>query len=118
MMVNTNTKEENEDVDQVPEVINQENHNVAITTKMHENPRIPLNISHVSSLVGTAFPRAMQVAINGFRKADLRLPDRHVYTDADFASATVTDRPINQPEIEEQHPDATATTPASTSSNP
>lgn len=68
----------------------------AITTRLHQFPGRALNVEAISSLVGSAFPRAatVEVAINSFRKTGLWPPDRHVFIDADFAAAEVSDRAL------------------------
>ncbi|KAJ4437394.1 hypothetical protein ANN_17538 [Periplaneta americana] len=69
----------------------------AISTKMRELPGQRLNVQHIASLVGVAFPRAanMQIAMNGFRHIGLWPFDRNVFSEADFAPSLVTDRSLN-----------------------
>ncbi|XP_063241264.1 tigger transposable element-derived protein 6-like [Bacillus rossius redtenbacheri] len=76
----------------------------AIATKLRTSPGKRLTVEHIASLVGAAFPRAasMDTAINGFRKSGLWPVDRHVFTDADFAASSVTDRPFQKPASKEQ----------------
>lgn len=79
----------------------------AITTRLHEFPGKALNVDAISSLVGKAFPRAatVEVAINSFRKTGLWPPDRHVFTDADYAPAEVSveNRLVDEVAFQEHH---------------
>ncbi|KAG5858467.1 hypothetical protein JTB14_028550 [Gonioctena quinquepunctata] len=69
----------------------------AVTTKLYDKPGKCSSVDNISYLVGKSFPRAatMDTALNSFRKTGLWPPDRFVYSDVDFAAATVSERPIN-----------------------
>lgn len=68
----------------------------ASTTRLHEFPGKALNVDAISYMVGKAFARAatVEVGIKCFRKTTLWPHNGHVFTDADFAPADVSERAV------------------------
>lgn len=71
-------------------------YNAAVDAWMMNHPGQTFTIYNVAACVGIAYPRAM-TPINiasAFRKTGIFPFDRHIFTEEDFLSSSVTDRPL------------------------
>lgn len=59
----------------------------------------PVTIYNVASIVGTAYPKAFFPSniISGFRVSGFVLLNENIFTEDEFASSKVTDRPLDLP---------------------
>ncbi|XP_046383032.1 uncharacterized protein LOC124172345 isoform X2 [Ischnura elegans] len=73
----------------------------AVDSWNKSNPGKALSIYHIAGCVNFAHQKAMTPAtiINGFKKTGIYPYNRHIFTEADFLSSSVTDQP--SPETEE-----------------
>jgi hypothetical protein len=67
----------------------------AVATKQREKHGRRQSTEHIASLADMAVPSSatVETAMNRFRNTGLWPVDRFVFTDGDFATSTVTDRP-------------------------
>jgi hypothetical protein len=71
--------------------------NDAVNSWHMENPGQAVTIYNISSLLGKAFQRAMTITniTSGFRRPGIFPFDRHAFSEDEFLSAFVTDRPMS-----------------------
>lgn len=72
------------------------NYNSACNDWMICNPGKVISIYDVAALFGKAFPKAFSISniVNGFSSTGIWPLNRNIFTDDDFLSSSVTDRPL------------------------
>ncbi|KAJ8939214.1 hypothetical protein NQ314_011202, partial [Rhamnusium bicolor] len=72
------------------------NFNIACNDWMDMNPGKTITIYEISGLLGIAYPKSFMPTniINGFRSTGIWPLNRNIFSDEDFLSSSVTDRPL------------------------
>lgn len=87
-------------------------YNAAADSWMFRHPGQTLSIYNVAELVGQAFEKAMTPSNikSGFKKTGILPFDRDVFTEDDFLTSEVTNRPITDEDLQMQSRDCTTPT--------
>lgn len=97
-------------------------YNSEVDAWMLRNPGIPMTIYQIADCVGNALPKALIPSniISGFKKSGIFPFNRNVFTDSDFMSSSVTDRPLENcdPSTSNMHSEIVQPAPANENDKP
>ena len=74
-------------------------YNTEVDAWMLRNPGVPITIYQIAECIGHGLPKALTPSniIAGFNKSGIFPFNRNIFTDSDFLSSSVTDRPLENP---------------------